>query len=227
MKKLIILFSICIPIMAFSQTANTVLWNTYTKFSKVKTFKSQVHVDFNIPTINIDTITGKSFYKAPSKFKFKFNGIAFLPKDNPFLIYNFIKDSSGYIAVLNGTEIVQKVNCLIINVIPKVDGDVMMAKFWINTATNCPLKMQITSKSNGVILIESFYNKYVHLGLPDKIIFTIDMKKFKVPKMVSVDINSKPANSKGSATKTIGTIIFQFSRYVVNGVISDTVFTEK
>ena len=227
MKKHILIVLFLYPILAYSQTANQVLFSTYTKFSEVKTFKSKVHVDFNIPSINIDSITGKSFFKAPSKFKFKFNGIAFLPKDNPFLIYNFIKDSSKYIAVHNGEELIQKQNCKIINVIPKEDGDVVMAKFWINTTNHCPLKMQITSKSNGVILIENFYGKYAHLGLPDKTIFKIDMKKFKVPKMVSADINSKSTKSKDKPTKTQGTIVFKFTNYVVNTSISDKVFTDK
>ena len=111
--------------------------------------------------------------------------------------------------------------------IPKEDGDVMMAKFWINPDNNCPLKMQITSKSNGVILIENFYGKYANLCLLDKTIFTIDMKKFKVPKMVSADINSKSTKSKDSSTKTIGTIIFNFSNYIVNTVINDKIFTDK
>ncbi len=227
MKKTLVILFVLIGFNAFSQSANQILLITYNKFSKVKTFKNKVHVDFNIPSINIDTITGKSYYKAPLKFKFKFKGIAFLPKDNPFLIYNFIKDSSKYIAVLNGTEKIQKQNCKIINVIPKEDGDVMMAKFWINPDNNCPLKMQITSKSNGVILIENFYSKYANLCLPDKTIFTIDMKKFKVPKMVSADINSKSTKSKDSSAKTSGTIEFTFRNYIVNTVINDKIFTDK
>jgi len=210
-----------------AQTANQILWKTYDNFSKVKTFKSKVHVDFNIPSINIDTMSGRSFFKAPSKFRVKFSGIAFLPKDNPFLIYQFIKDSTSYIAILNGTETVQSQNCKIINVIPQTETDVIMAKFWISTVNQCPLKMQITSKSNGVILIENFYSSNAKYGLPDKSIFTIDMKTFKVPKMVAADINSKSKSKPQSNKKTSGTVIFRFSAYVINSKIDDKVFTEK
>jgi hypothetical protein len=210
-----------------AQSANQILWKTYDNFSKVKTFKSKVHVDFNIPSINIDTMSGRSFFKAPSKFRVKFNGIAFLPKDNPFLIYQFIKDSTTYIAILNGTETVQSQSCKIINVIPQTENDVIMAKFWISTVNQCPLKMQITSKSNGVIMIENFYGSNAKYGLPDKSIFTIDMKTFKVPKMVSADINSKSKSKDQSNKKTSGTVIFKFSAYVINTKIDDKVFTEK
>jgi len=210
-----------------AQSANQILWKAYDNFSKVKTFKSKVHVDFNIPSINIDTMSGRSYFKAPSKFRVKFNGIAFLPKDNPFLIYQFIKDSTTYIAILNGIETVQSQSCKIINVIPQTETDVIMAKFWISTVNQCPLKMQITSKSNGVIMIENFYGINAKYGLPDKSIFTIDMKTFKVPKMVSADINSKSKSKDQSNKKTSGTVIFKFSAYLINSKIDDKVFTEK
>jgi len=227
MRALLIFILTFTQVTANAQTANQLLWKTYSNFSKVKTFKSKVHVDFNIPSINIDTMSGRSYFKSPSKFRVKFNGIAFLPKDNPFLIYQFIKDSTTYIAILNGSESIQSQNCQIINVIPQMETDVIMAKFWISSITHCPLKMQITSKSNGVILIENFYGTHAKYGLPDKSIFTIDMKTFKVPKMVSADINSKTKSKTASNKKTSGTVIFKFSAYLINTKIDDKVFSEK
>lgn len=225
MRLLIFILLLTLQFSVKAQSANRMLYAMYKQFDKVKTFKSKVHVDFNIPSINIDTMSGRAYYKAPSKFRVKFNGIAFLPKDNPFLIYRLIKDSASYMAFFNEKEWVRTELCSIIHVIPKTETDIIMAKFWISAAQSLPLKMQITSRSNGVILIENYYGKKSQYGLPDMSVFTIDMKTFKVPKMVSADLNAK--SRKNTPRNTTGTVIFKFSSYVINAAIDDKVFTEK
>jgi hypothetical protein len=98
-----------------------------------------------------------------------------------------------------------------------------LGKLWIDSKQNLVLKSQLTTKSNGTILTEYTYGTQVGFGLPDNMVFTVDVKKFKVPKSVAADINnSKKADPK--ADKKKGKIYIKLYNYQVNKGISDDVF---
>ncbi len=208
-----------------AQTPNQQLMRSCKRFLGVKSFQCKAHIDFDIPTINIDSMSGKAYFKAPTKFKVKLKGIAFLPKENPFAIYQFLKDTTSYVAVANGSEVLQGVRCSIINVIPSVENDVVMSKIWVNPATDCFLKLEITSKTNGVIVIENSYSTLAKFCLPDQSKFTIDMNRFKMPKMVAIDINAKGKRNAGPK-RTRGNVKIIFSGYQLNAVVDDSVFVD-
>ena len=223
-KGLYFLFFLSV-LQAQAQTPNQILNKSWQQFSRIKSFKSEINIYFNLPSVSIEDMSGKAFYKAPSKFRIRLKGIAFLPKDNPFNVYTLIRDSTQYVSVLNGSEKIGNELCKIVSVIPNGESDIVMAKLWMGTTTNCPLKMQITSRENGVILIENTYGRYVKNALPDKMRFTVDMNKFKVPKALAADINNTPKKTAGDG-KSKGTIEFVFANYTLNTVIEDSVFKE-
>lgn len=225
-KCLFFLFFLSV-LQAQAQTPNQILNKSWQQFSRIKSFKSEVNIYFNLPSVSIEDMSGKAFYKAPSKFRIRLKGIAFLPKDNPFNVYTLIRDSSQYASVLNGSEKIGNELCKIVSVIPNGESDIIMAKLWMGTTSNCPLKMQITSRENGVILIENTYGRYVKNALPDKMRFTVDMNKFKVPKALAADINNTPKKTAGGAAKSKGTIEFVFANYTLNAAVEDSVFTEE
>ena len=194
-KGLYFLFFLSV-LQAQAQTPNQILNKSWQQFSRIKSFKSEINIYFNLPSVSIEDMSGKAFYKAPSKFRIRLKGIAFLPKDNPFNVYTLIRDSTQYVSVLNGSEKIGNELCKIVSVIPNGESDIVMAKLWMGTTTNCPLKMQITSRENGVILIENTYGRYVKNALPDKMRFTVDMNKFKVPKALAADINNTPKKNR-------------------------------
>jgi len=113
-------------------------------------------------------------------------------------------------------------------VIPNSEGDLILGKFWIDTKRAIVLKSQWTTKSNGTIQIENFFGTNMAYALPDKMLFTVDVTKFKVPKAVAVDINSKssPKSSNASGVKGTGKITLNFSQYTVNKKLPDAVFDE-
>jgi hypothetical protein len=86
------------------------------------------------------------------------------------------------------------------------------------------LKSQITSKSNGTLDISYFYGAQAKYGLPYKMIFTIDVKKFKLPKSVAADLHQNKKKPKTTDGPQNGTIILQMSNYQINQGISDAQF---
>ena len=211
---------------ATAQLPGATLKAAYNKFATVKNFKGHLDVGFDIPTITIEKMSGSVYYKWPDKFRVRLTGVAFLPKQNPFFLFNLLKDTTAFVAVANGKETVSGVACNVVTVLPQQDQDLIVAKLWVDPGSNCIIRSQTTTKSSGTALADYTYSSFQRFALPDKIVFTVDLNKFKLPKMVSADLNSKKkANS--DVKRTTGTITFLFSSYEVNKGVPDAVFSEK
>jgi hypothetical protein len=85
----------------------------------------------------------------------------------------------------------------------------------VDTDETLILKSQITTRTNGTVVTDYQYGKQKEFGLPDELTFSVDVKKFKIPKGVVVDINrSKTAEEPKNSGKT-GKINIQFSNYSI------------
>ena len=58
-----------------AQTPDHIIKQSTDKFIQVRDFKSNVVVEFNIPSINLPSMSGKVFYRAPEKYKVKLMNI--------------------------------------------------------------------------------------------------------------------------------------------------------
>jgi hypothetical protein len=101
----------------------------------------------------------------------------------------------------------------------------ILGKLWIDPMQSVIIKSQLTTKSNGTILTEYTYGNQVAFGLPDNMIFSVDIKKFKIPKSMAGDIKRDDTNKniKGKDNKK-GKIYIKLTNYQINKGISDTVF---
>ena len=223
----LILFSLVFSI-THAQTPKQIIASVTKKFALVNDYSAVINMQFDIPSVNLQKIDGKVFYKKPNKFRIKTQGIVFLPKQNPYFAITALADTNSFTAILSGEEKINNSNTSIINVIPNSEGDLILGKFWIDTKRAIVLKSQWTTKSNGTIQIENFFGTNMAYALPDKMLFTVDVTKFKVPKAVAVDINSKssPKSPKASGAKGTGKITLSFSQYTVNKKLPDAVFDE-
>ena len=217
------LATVCLLIFGFisnAQTANQILFRSVRQFEQVNDFKSKLEVDFQLPSINIQKMEGKVFYRKPDKYKVKLTGVAFLPKQNPFALFQILKDSSKYLAVMGERSLIQKVNCYSIQVIPQNDPDLVLAKLWIEVNTGVVMKSEMTTKTAGTVISSYQYGNQKKYALPDKIAFQVDMRTFKLPKMIAVDLNNKRKDTNENAS-AVGKIEFTFSEYSINKGVAD------
>lgn len=205
--------------LIYAQTANQVLMQSVKVFGGVNDFKSKVEIGFDLPSINIQKMGGNVFYRKPDQYKVKLTGVAFLPKQNPFALFQLLKDSAKYLSVMGSNSKMQGVNCYSLQVIPQNDADVVLAKLWIEVATGVLMKSEITTRSSGTVVSLYQYGKQKKYALPDKIEFQVDMRTFKLPKMIAVDLNNK--RKATTQTSAIGKIAFVFSDYVINRGFAD------
>jgi hypothetical protein len=196
------------------------------KFNKVSDYKASAKLQFDIPNVKMSNMGATVLYKKPGKFKIKAPGILFLPKQNPLNeTMQIIADTSAYQAISMGTEIVNGKTCQIINILPiKQIGELVLGKFWIDEKGILIVKSEITTKNNGTIITENSFGTNAAYALPDQIKVTMEVSKFKIPKMLAMDINKKKKKDANPNAKEKAVIIMNFSNYVINKSIPDAEF---
>ena len=127
--------------------------------------------------------------------------------------------------MIQGKEMLGASQAFIINIIPITDtSDLILAKLWIDEKESVILKSALTTKSSGTILTDYTYGAQKAYGLPDKLLFTVDIKKFKIPKSVAADINNEAKEEDKSKEKKKGQILITLTNYQINKGIPDSVF---
>lgn len=226
MKKLLmfcwlLVNTICVHAQSAPE-AMQLLREVNAKFAKVKNYQADAVIDTRISFLKILPQRAKIYFRQPDQFKVKSKGIAILPKQNFDQLFKLIADEKSYMAFLSGEEQYNGRTVKLVNIIPTADtSDLVLARLYVDPERDLILKAQLTTKTNGTVLIEYQHGTMADVALPDKITFTIEVKKFKIPKAVAADINSKAKSPSSKEPKT-GQIIISFSNYILNkGVPSD------
>lgn len=208
-------------------TASQLLHNIYAKLQKANDYSVQANIKVDMPFIRMLPIDAKIYYKQKGKFKVESKSIAIVPRHGFDQASKMLSDTSAYSALVQGTELIGTVPALIINIIPVADtSDLILGKLWVDQKQNLILKSKLTTRSNGTILTEYSYGSQLQYALPDKMIFSVDVKKFRLPAGTPTDPNAKKTDDKTKENKK-GQIIITLTNYQVNKGIPDEFFKKK
>jgi len=227
-KSLFVLLSYLLLTFSINaQDARELIQAVNSKFSSVQDYNADIHMKFALPGIKIKDIKGKVFFKKADRFKIRAKGIFFIPKDNPMKnIPKLLADTETYTAVISGYAEVEGKKCAVVNVIPlNPEQEVIIGKFWISVQQPLVYISEITTKKNGTIRTKSFYGANSKQALPNKMLVQVEMKKFKIPKMLAMDV--KNSGSKISDERKKGEIYMVLHNYKINTRFSDEVFSAK
>jgi len=220
---IIVLFSIS---GVNAQAANALLTKVVTKLNTVKDYSATANVTADIPMIKILPSKAKIYFKQKDKFKVESKGIVILPKQGFTDVNSFISNSKNYQSILGDTTVINSTKSVLVTVIPNGESsEIILAKLWVDYTRNVLMKTQVTTKTNGTVTTTFTYGDKVSFGLPSKMVFEIDVKKFKLPKSVAADINNRDAKVKEDTRKK-GTITISLSNYSVNQGLSDALFVK-
>jgi hypothetical protein len=207
-----------------AQTPNKQLNLVYAKLNKANNYKVDVTIKVDLPFIKMAPISARVYYKQKDKFKVESKSIAVIPKQGFVQLTRLINDTNSFTAVYQMYDVINGVRVRVINVIPLSDtGDVVLGKLWVDEVEHLILKSQITTKLNGTMMTSYDYNSQKAFGLPDKMTFEVDVKKFKIPKAVAADINTTKTSDTSKGSKK-GIIVITLSNYSVNKGVDDAVF---
>ncbi|MBK6354704.1 MAG: hypothetical protein IPF46_15240 [Saprospiraceae bacterium] len=209
---------------AIGQKAEVLVQMIQSDFKKIERYTADINISFEIPYINIEPVKGKVYFKQPNLFKVKTQGIAFMPKQNPFYLMELLNDPSSYLCIDSGSETNPGSIIRIIQLVPKEHEELILAKIWVDATRRRIVKSSLTTKSNGTVEIQYLYDEKPGSKLPELMVFGIEVGKFKIPKMMSADLNSRSKNSGTPSQSTHGKIRLKFTNYRLNQSFDEKVF---
>jgi outer membrane lipoprotein-sorting protein len=230
MKNIAVLLFISIYSIGFSQDADAILNRVVTKINSVKDYSVDANIKADIPLIKILPVKASIYFKQKDKFKVVSKGIAILPKQGFTDVNSFLMKKNSYMAVDGGVKTINEVKTNLITVIPtNENSEFVLAKLWIDAKNDLILKSQITTRSSGTVTVDYSYEAEAEFGLPNQLVFDIDVKKFKLPKSVAADLNKteKEKAKKNKNKDQKGKITIKLTNYKINKGISDDFFKEK
>lgn len=213
-----------------AQDAQALVQRVKSVLAKAKDYRVETTITPKIPMINVQPIQATLYFKQKDKFRFVTPGIAVLPKQGFSDVSRLLMNTEAFSAITTGKEKLKAGECVVVTLLPNDDTmDVVVAKIWVDAASAVVQRARITTKSSGTVGIDYTYGDHIAYGLPKQVVFTVDMKKFKIPKGVATDLNRKNKDTKDKDdTKPIasGTITVNFKDYRVNKGVDDAVFTK-
>lgn len=217
----VILFSFA----AAAQDAGSIISNLEKKMNTVNDYSADVTIRSDIPLVRILPVRGTVYFRQKDKFRIVSKGIAILPKQGMMDMTKLLADKSSYTALISGADVVSSHPVSVITILPASDtSDLILAKLWIDKEENLVRKSQVTTRSSGTITVEYAYKSQMQFGLPDSMVFTVDVKKFKMPKGVATDINRKSTIDESKPAAKTGKIFISLTNYVINKGVSEDIF---
>jgi outer membrane lipoprotein-sorting protein len=224
MKSVLLVVFILTGVVGFGQTAEEILKGVIDKIDLVEDYQADVQIKAAIPFIKVPIAKATIYFKQKDKFKVESKGIAILPKQGMSDLTGFLSNEKKYSAVLGEAKTLNEHKTRLISILPTDENsEIILAKVYISTSEDLIYRTVLTTKSSGTVSIDYEYNLNKKYGLPNKMTFTVDIKKFKMPKSVASDIRNNEKKKKYKENEK-GTIVLTFSNYLVNKGISDEVF---
>jgi outer membrane lipoprotein-sorting protein len=224
MKSVYLIVFILLSVVGYGQTAEEILKGVIDKIDLVEDYQADVQIKAAIPFIKVPIAKAKIYFKQKNKFKVESKGIAILPKQGMSDLTGFLSNEKKYSAVLGEAKTINEHKTRLISILPTDENsEIILAKVYISTSEDLIYRTVLTTKSSGTVSIDYEYNLNKKYGLPNKMTFTVDIKKFKMPKSVASDIRNNEKQKKYKDNEK-GTIVLTFSNYLVNKGISDDVF---
>jgi hypothetical protein len=209
----------------FAQDAYKTIDELVLKMNKIKDYSAEALITSDIPMVKILPSKATVYFKQKDKFKIDAKGIAIVPKQGFTDISKMLSDKSSYTAIFMGNENIRSMKTEIISIFPTSDtSDLILSKMWIDPVNDVVLKSQTTTRSSGMVTTEFTYGGQLKWGLPDMMLFTVDVKKFKIPKGVATDINKSSNKGTTEQTAKTGTVKIDLTNYKVNQGLSDALF---
>src|SRR5208337_2677643 len=227
MVSLFLIWLLTEPIHA-QNNSNALLREVYHTIQKTRDYKVQARITVEMPSINMQPVNVMIYFKQKDLFKVISKDIAIVPKQAFIQISKLLADSNSYTAMVQGNEKIESTQTCIVNVIPLSEmSDIILGKFWIDPVQRVIIRSQFTTRSNGTIITGYRYGSQVAFGLPDQMVFYVDVKKFKLPKNSTDTPDKSPAPKQDPGPgNTTGKITIDLSGYQVNKGIPDDIFTK-
>ncbi len=223
MKTIQFVLLTLIPLFNSAQSAEELLSQVVSKYSKVNDYSASILIKADVPMIKALPVRANIYFKKKDKFRIVSKSIAILPKKGFTDVNVFLADPSQYMVVDAGSKKISGIETRLLTVISNASSnDIILAKLWVHPDKYVVLESEVTTRSSGTVKLKYTYSDQIDYGLPSSITFIVDVKEFKMPKSMTSNIH-RSGGSKMDKRKS-GTIVVTISDYKVNEGVSDSIF---
>ncbi|WP_276501427.1 LolA family protein [Terrimonas pollutisoli] len=212
---------------ALAQSAEELLNKVKAKLEIVKDYEAKGKLKTNVVFIKAPVAIVKIYYKKPDKLKIvNEKGISLIPKGSVNISLNkFLAEVGRFDVIDAGKE--AATGFRILKLLPTDENnEIVLSTLYIDEAALVIRKAKNTTKDNGTYELEMSYGNYVAYGLPDRVVFSFNIKDYKLPKGVTFDYDNgntkQPAADKTAGTK--GKVEISYSGYIINKGVPDEIF---
>ena len=228
MQKIVLIITLCTnSFFIQAQDVNDLIDKVKQKMDLVNNYSVEAKMKTSVAFIKAPIGKVKIYFKKPDQIKlFKEKGISILPKGGISVNFFSILNNSNLSIIDAGTTIVNGSNTRIVKLLPlSENSEIIISTLYIDEKNLLIRKSSTTTRENGSFEMEMFYGELQNFGLPSKMIFSFNVKDYKMPKGVTLDIDddlSKEEKKKFQNKK--GKIEFIYSNYIINKGIPDNIF---
>lgn len=224
-KRLYFLLYILLPAAtSYGQSAADLLQKVRTRLDQVNDYQAMGTMKTNVSFLKEPQAAVTVYFKKPDKLKIKNDkGISLVPKGAVTVSLNNLLKGS-YTVLDGGIDTVHGQKVRVIKLLPQDENaDLVLSTFWVDDQRLVILRARTTTRDNGTYEVDMTYGKYIAYALPDKVVFTFNVKNYKLPKGITFDYDDgskkpqTPPNAKGR-------VELDYSSYVINKGVPDTVF---
>ncbi len=211
--------------------ATKLFYSLRERMLSVQDYVADVRMKIDVSFMRVPLLAGKLYYKAPGKLKLERDGgISILPRKSVTLSVDKMMPSGAATVIDAGREAIGGIPTRIIKVIPEGESDIVLSKVWVDEARLLAVRTETTTRDNGTVRMELSYDKYAAQALPDKVVFVMETKEYKLPKGVTMDYDegtSPVAKSDGPKLPKKGRIEIRYLSYRINVGLKDDFFKEE
>lgn len=211
-----------------AQDISVLVNKTRMKIENVKDYEANGTMKTNVIFLKLPVAVVKVYYRKPNQFKLKSQkGISFVPKGSLNFNLNSLFAENDFTILDAGSDKIDNIPVRVAKLLPNNDnGDLILSTLYIDPVRLLILKSKTTTKENGTYDLKMRYNKYAQYGLPDEILFSFNIKDYKLPKGVTFDFDDRSAekNTTAMAQNKKGEVKIIFSGYEINKGLPDNVF---
>ncbi len=208
-----------------AQDAAALLQKARAKLDQVNNYQATGIMRTNVSFLKVPEAQVVVYFKRPDKLKIKNDkGISLVPKGAVTIsLNNLLK--GGYTTLDAGNETVDGHKARVIKLLPLDDSaDLVLSTLYIDEARLLILKARTTTRENGSYEVAMSYGKYSGYALPDKVVFTFNIKDYKLPKGMTFDYDDGSAKKPDGPVNAKGSVEISYSSYIINKGVADSVF---
>lgn len=205
-KFFLLLAGLLSTLGVFAQPASELLQKIRARLDRVNDYQASGTMKTNVSFLKEPEASVTVYFKKPDKLKIRNDkGISFVPKGAVTISLNNLLKGS-YTVLDAGTDTAQGQKVRLIKLLPQDENaDLVLSTFWVDESRLVILRARTTTRDNGTYDVELRYGKYIAYALPDKVLFTFNVKNYKLPKGITFDYDDgSPQKSSLPAMGGVG-----------------------